>query len=132
MLPDRKTARDGPQCIKSGPNVSIKSMNDLSPLKPRLLAVLGLAFIAAAIYVVQVPIVCAGPPAAPEKPALSNSISGATLYATHCSRCHQERYPTEFNLAQWQTIMIHMRVRANLPADQAREVLKYLQENAGN
>ena len=107
-------------------------MNDLSPLKPRLLAVLGLTFIAATIYVVHVPIVCADPPAAPEKPALSHSISGATLYAINCSRCHQERYPTEFNLAQWQTIMIHMRVRANLPADQAREVLKYLQENAGN
>ena len=132
MLPDRKTARDGPQCIKSGPNVSIKSMNDLSPLKPRLLAVLGLTLIAATIYVVHVPIVCAGPPAASEKPALSNSLSGASLYAINCSRCHQERYPTEFNMAQWQTIMIHMRVRANLPADQAREVLKYLQENAGN
>ena len=107
-------------------------MNERSPLTTRLLTVLGLTFIATTIYVVHVPFVCAGPPAAPEKPVLSNSLSGATLYAINCSRCHQERYPTEFNMAQWQTIMIHMRVRANLPADQAREVLKYLQENAGN
>ena len=63
-------------------------MNDLSPLKPRLLAGIGLALIAAAIYLVRVPIVYAGPPAAPEKPAESNALSGATLYAINCSRCH--------------------------------------------
>jgi len=111
-------------------------MNDLSPLKRRLLAGIGLAVMGAAICMVRVSIVYAGPQAAaaaaPEKPAESNSLSGATLYAINCSRCHQERYPTEFTIAQWRTIMIHMRVRANLPADQAREVLKYLQENAGN
>jgi hypothetical protein len=49
-----------------------------------------------------------------------------------CSRCHQERFATEFTPGQWKTIMIHMRVRAYLPAAQAREILKYLQEDAGN
>lgn len=111
-------------------------MNYLCQWKPRLLTCLGLAFIAAAICTVSISIVYAGPqtpPAAPEKPVESkSSLSGATLYAINCSRCHQERYPTEFNLSQWNTIMIHMRVRANLPAAQAREILKYLQENAGN
>jgi hypothetical protein len=107
-------------------------MNDLTPLRPRLLAGIGLAAIASAIYTVSIPIVHAGPQAAPEKPAESNALSGATLYAINCSRCHQERYPTEFTAAQWKTIMIHMRVRANLPAAQAREILKYLQDDAGN
>jgi mono/diheme cytochrome c family protein len=107
-------------------------MNNLSPLKPRLLAGLGLAVIAAAIYAVSIPSINAGPQAAPEKPAESKSVSGATLYAINCSRCHQERYPTEFTSAQWKTIMLHMRVRANLPAAQAKEILKYLQEDAGN
>ena len=107
-------------------------MNDLTPLRPQLLAGIGLTVIAAAIYTVSIPIVNAGPQAAPEKPAESNSLSGATLYAINCSRCHQERYATEFTSAQWKTIMIHMRVRANLPAAQAREILKYLQEDAGN
>ena len=110
-------------------------MNDLSPLKPRLLAGIGLAFIAAAICMVRIPIVYAGPPAAPEqpaKPAESNALSGATLYAINCNRCHAERYPPEFTVANWRNIMIHMRVRANLPAAQAREILKYLQEDAGN
>ena len=59
-------------------------------------------------------------------------FSGAELYAVHCNRCHAERYPTERTAAQWKTILTHMRVRANLPADQAKVVLKYLQENSGS
>jgi mono/diheme cytochrome c family protein len=106
-------------------------MNDLTPLRPQLLAGIGLTVIAAAIYTVSIPIVNAGPQAAPEKPAESKALSGATLYAINCSRCHQERFATEFTPGQWKTIMIHMRVRANLPAAQAREILKYLQEDAG-
>jgi hypothetical protein len=58
-------------------------------------------------------------------------LSGAELYSMHCNRCHPERYPTERTSAQWKTIMLHMRVRANLPAEQARAILKYLQENSG-
>ena len=66
------------------------------------------------------------------KTAAPKKLTGAELYAINCNRCHPERYPTEFNSAQWQTIMIHMRVRANLPAKQAKEILKYLKEEAGN
>jgi mono/diheme cytochrome c family protein len=58
-------------------------------------------------------------------------LTGAELYAINCNRCHQERYPTEFNSAQWQTLITHMRVRANLPAKQAKEILKYMKEEAG-
>jgi hypothetical protein len=65
------------------------------------------------------------------KPA-PKKFTGAELYAINCARCHPERYPTEFNSAQWQTILLEMRVRANLPAKQAREILKYLKENARN
>jgi len=69
-------------------------------------------------------------------PAVSSAppkkISGVELYAIHCNRCHPERYPVEFNEQQWKTLMLHMRVRANLPAAQAREIMKYLQEEAGN
>ena len=67
-----------------------------------------------------------------KKPDTKKKLTGAELYAINCNRCHPERYPTEFNSAQWQTIMIHMRVRANLPAKQAKEILKYLKEEAGN
>jgi hypothetical protein len=58
-------------------------------------------------------------------------LSGAELYSMHCNRCHPERYPTERTAAQWKTILLHMRVRANLPAEHARTILKYLQENSG-
>lgn len=60
-----------------------------------------------------------------------NQYSGAELYAMHCNRCHPERYATERTTAQWKTIMIHMRVRANLPAEQAKAILKFLQEDSG-
>ena len=68
--------------------------------------------------------------AAKLKPA--KKLTGAELYAINCNRCHAERYPTEFNSAQWQTLLTHMRVRANLPAKQAREILKYLEEESAN
>jgi hypothetical protein len=59
-------------------------------------------------------------------------LTGAELYAINCARCHPERYATEFTSAQWKTIMLHMRVRANLPAAQAKEILKFLKEDAGS
>jgi cytochrome c5 len=65
------------------------------------------------------------PKVAPKK------LTGAELYSMHCNRCHPERYPTERTAAQWKTILLHMRVRANLPAEQSRTILKYLQDNSG-
>ncbi|MFY9983942.1 MAG: hypothetical protein WAK31_04250 [Chthoniobacterales bacterium] len=110
----------------------MKTVKHVGSFKPRLLAI-GLAIFAGATWVVNSPLVSAGPQqTTPEKPAVTNGLSGATLYAINCSRCHQERYPKEFTAAQWKTIMIHMRVRANLPAAQAREIMKYLQDEAGN
>ncbi len=67
----------------------------------------------------------------PEKKA-AHKLTGAELYQINCNRCHAERYPTEWTSAQWKTIMTHMRVRANLPAAQTREILKYLQEDSGS
>jgi hypothetical protein len=67
-----------------------------------------------------------------KKPDTKKKLTGAELYAINCNRCHPERYPTEFTSAQWKTIMTHMRVRANLPAAQAKVILKYLQEDSGN
>lgn len=66
-----------------------------------------------------------------EKPGLKHQLTGAELYSMHCNRCHPERYPTERTAAQWKTIMLHMQVRANIPGDQARLILQYLQDNSG-
>ena len=71
-------------------------------------------------------------PAKPAKKPAKQKLTGAELYQVNCNRCHAERYPTEFTTIQWKTIIMHMRVRANLPAAQAREILKYLQEDSGN
>jgi mono/diheme cytochrome c family protein len=67
-----------------------------------------------------------------DQKAAPKKLTGAELYAVNCARCHPERYATEFTSAQWKTIMLLMRVRANLPAAQAKEILKYLQEDSGN
>lgn len=72
------------------------------------------------------------PPAeAPKPPAAVHHLTGAELYSIHCNRCHPERYPTERTAAQWKTIMLHMQVRANIPGNQARLILQYLQDNSG-
>jgi cytochrome c5 len=67
----------------------------------------------------------------PKPAAIKHQLTGAELYSINCNRCHQERYPTERTGAQWKTIMLHMQVRANLPGNQARLILQYLQENSG-
>lgn len=59
-------------------------------------------------------------------------LTGAELYAINCNRCHPERDPVEWTSPQWQTVLTHMRVRANLPATQANAILEYLQANSGN
>jgi mono/diheme cytochrome c family protein len=82
-----------------------------------------LAGIAAISTVVSIALADTG-----EKPA-KKKRTGAELYAINCNRCHAERYPTERTDAQWKTIMLHMRVRAQLPADDTKAIVKYLQEN---
>ena len=69
------------------------------------------------------------PKQAEKKPP--KKLSGAELYAIHCNRCHPERYAPERTAEQWKTILLHMRTRANLPAQQARAILQYLQEDSG-
>jgi mono/diheme cytochrome c family protein len=121
-------------------------MKRISSLKLRLRAGAGLAVVAGTLYVASIALVGgadakADKAAKPEKAAQSDTqtpkkaqkkkLTGAELYAVHCGRCHPERYPTEFTAAQWKTIIAEMRVRANLPAVQAKAILKYLQEDSG-
>jgi|GEM_PF-552043 len=70
---------------------------------------------------------------APDKKpaAIKHQLTGAELYSMHCNRCHPERYPTERTAAQWKTIMLHMQVRANIPVEQSKLILQYLQDNSG-
>ncbi len=121
-------------------------MKRICPSKPRLQVGVTLAVVAGAMYVASIPLVGAadaktGKAAQTEKPGPSakqkpkkpekKRLTGADLYAIHCGRCHPERYASEFTPAQWKSVLTEMRVRANLPADQARLILKYLQEDSG-
>ena len=56
-------------------------------------------------------------------------LTGEQLFTINCSRCHTERYPTEFSKVQWKTLLMHMRVRANLPPAQAQAIYNYMLEN---
>lgn len=56
-------------------------------------------------------------------------LDGAKVFAWNCGSCHSERYPPERTDGEWEMIVMHMRVRANLTAEQAEAVLAYLQEN---
>ncbi len=68
------------------------------------------------------------PPAKKAGKKAKKKLSGSELYAVHCNRCHPERYAPERSDAQWETILLHMRTRATLPAEQARAILKYLRK----
>jgi hypothetical protein len=52
---------------------------------------------------------------------------GAELWAETCSRCHNIRPPEYYSDAQWDLIVHHMRIRANLTGPEAREIVKFLQ-----
>jgi cytochrome c5 len=97
-----------------------------------------------AVATISVAVIIIGLPATAQTPAPTSiakaetttavkaePLSGAQLWAINCNRCHMARSPGEFTAAQWQTILMHMRVRANLPAAQAKELQKFLQAGAG-
>jgi hypothetical protein len=121
-------------------------MKRVSLLKLRLRAGVELAVVVGAVYVASIALVGGADAKADKaakleksaqsqkqtpKKAQKTKLAGADYYAMHCNRCHPERYATEFTAAQWKTIMLEMQVRANLPEDQAKAILKYLQEDSG-
>lgn len=82
-----------------------------------------LAVVAAVAAVVSIALADTGEKSSKKK------LTGEQLYAINCNRCHAERYATERTDAQWKTVMMHMRTRAQIPAADAKAILKYLQEN---
>lgn len=51
---------------------------------------------------------------------------GAQLWPIYCAQCHKARGGGEFSPAQWDTIMMHMRSKANLTGDDTQAILAYL------
>lgn len=54
---------------------------------------------------------------------------GVMLWADNCARCHNMRDPKEFRDDQWRVIVTHMRVRAGFTGQDARDMLKFLQDS---
>ena len=52
---------------------------------------------------------------------------GAKAWANNCARCHNMRDASEFRDDLWQPIVNHMRLRAGLPGDLARDIRAFLQ-----
>ena len=61
-----------------------------------------------------------------DTPAAANA-RGAKAWADNCASCHNNRSPLEKSDAEWAIATTHMRVRANIPGDVARDIVAFLQ-----
>ena len=52
--------------------------------------------------------------------------SGATLWGETCNRCHLAPSPADYNDTDWETISLHMRVRANLTEKEITKIEAFL------
>lgn len=53
-------------------------------------------------------------------------LRGNEEWGQYCANCHYATPPSDRAPHDWDTIMQHMRVEANMPADSARAILEYL------
>lgn len=68
--------------------------------------------------------VAAGPaPSGPGK-------GGAQLWAENCVRCHNIRSPSNYSPAQWEVVMMHMRLRANLTPEEHKKIVEFLKSGS--
>ena len=56
-------------------------------------------------------------------------MQGLRAWGNNCSRCHNIRDAGEFRDDQWGSIVLHMRIRAGLPGQMARDIRAYLQSS---
>ena len=55
-------------------------------------------------------------------------LKGSKLWPNYCGNCHEPRSPADRSPADWDLIMMHMRARANIPADAAEAIVEYLKK----
>ena len=63
--------------------------------------------------------------AASSQQATATSM-GAELWGQTCNRCHNFRSPTSLTDSQWDVVLMHMRLRANLTGEEQRAILEFL------
>lgn len=54
---------------------------------------------------------------------------GLQAWQQNCARCHNIRAPQEYPDDLWKPVVTHMRIRAGLTGQQARDILKFLQSS---
>ena len=52
--------------------------------------------------------------------------SGAQLWGEACNRCHLAPSPADYNDTDWETISLHMRIRANLTEKEITKIEAFL------
>lgn len=60
-------------------------------------------------------------------PDMAAFARGAQAWADTCARCHAMHDPKSRTDAQWRVVVTHMRLRAGLDGQQARDILAFLQ-----
>src|SRR5262245_17531146 len=53
-------------------------------------------------------------------------LTGEELWSNNCGRCHNIQPPTRYNNAQWDVIVHHMRLRANITGQEQRAIVEFL------
>jgi cytochrome c5 len=86
-------------------------------------AVLGLGMLVA-----QTPAAAEETKVAPQSDPMQ-FVNGAKTWANTCTRCHNMRDPKSLRDDQWRAAIAHMRVRAGLTAEEAANVLVFLQQS---
>ncbi len=59
----------------------------------------------------------------------SGELSGEELWTMNCRRCHNIRPSTMYSNAQWDVIVHHMRVRANITGEEQRAIVEFLKSS---
>jgi hypothetical protein len=58
--------------------------------------------------------------------------SGAELWSEQCSRCHNMPDPTTYSDDKWETVSMHMKVRANISTKEIELIKQFLQSANGD
>jgi len=66
------------------------------------------------------------PWAAGEGETYEDSLTGGEVFAMYCNQCHNARALGERNLANYQNVAAHMRVRANLTGKEYEKLQEFL------
>jgi len=56
----------------------------------------------------------------------SKGPTGVQLWSQNCGHCHNVRSPDSYSATQWEVAMLHMRIRANLTAQEHQAILEFL------